>query len=155
MSQQYYDAFDLALYNRLSGDSTLTAIVGTRIFNTWAQAVAEGAMPSVLYRRDTVQARTDAFNKRITAYAFYIDVFVEVYPTGGDAYDGLAVGRSIIDRVQGPWPSSVTYGLDRWTPDITATGYAADAIALTEDWQENHDEGVYRWTVPCSCLVSI
>lgn len=106
-----------AIYTILSGDATLTAQVGTRIYG--ADAPQETANPCVIYE---ISGQEPEYTKDGAATVIYTNLEVDVFA------DSYKAGRSISDLVKA--------ALDQYSG--TVNGHKIDLI----QWEGTSDGGV-------------
>lgn len=152
-----------AIGNRLAGDSSLVALLGTsgsaniRLGDApYATDPPGASFPRISF--DLIDANTNDEGFAVRRFEVLYEVVVEVdaRPSGGST-DG-AGPRITLDkihaRILGDWCDRSTrvpvYGLDRWVPDFSgqtgdaATDYASDMMVY-QGTERAHEPGVLRY----------
>jgi len=128
-------------------------VAAADITNIFARA--GGGYPSIVYNVASA-TQTDAFRTATREVTFDVHVLVEEQPDdGGDPAD---IGAKILARIAGDWTAQPagtgpTYGLDRWQPPLSGTGWSASIVEAV-DSREEHAEGMYHWVETFRVLVS-
>lgn len=130
---------------RLTGDTTLTALLGatSSVFNQYVPP--DTAFPYVWYVIENSE-NVETFRTASIEVSFSVHWAVE---ERANAYDPIARARAIELRLFGDWyaqsaGTAPTYGLNRWQPTLSGSGWSADIVS----WQgtrPNHAEGVMAW----------
>lgn len=96
------------------------------------------------------ESQDDTFRTAKQNVVLDINTFVEEQPDPEYSQgDPFLLADLILDRIEGDWTAQSvgtgpTYGFHRWTPDITASGYACDSWRMTS-CTPSHDEGVLHF----------
>lgn len=122
---------------------------------------ARQPLPFITYV-PTLMSNYDAVGTRCEECEFDIHVWIQASPENSSgssaAFDPLVREDAIVSRIFGNWPSvsvgvAPGYGLDRFRPDITSSGWTADTLRRTSD-RRNADETIIQHTISFRCLVS-
>lgn len=129
-----------AVNARLSGDTTLTALMGNGANSITAKYPFPGVdpvgttLPAMTFAIVEEDNRAEPFDGRFVDETLEVHLYALEQP--GTAQSLLTMEK-IKERVMGDWPNQTaaagpSYGLDRWKPDFTAqTGDAATAYTAT------------------------
>lgn len=130
---------------RLVADSTLTGLLGaaTSVFNQYTPP--DTVFPFVWYVMENTE-NVEAFRTASIECSFSVHWAVE---ERSNSYDPVARGRAIEARVFGDWHlqsagTAPTYGLNRWQPTLTGSGWSS-GIVEWEGTRPDHSEGVMSW----------
>lgn len=146
------------VYTCLSGDGTLVGLLaaitpGQRVPIYAYLAPEQQGYPFIVC---TVESNTasDAFNARVRELVFQVHSYVQEQMGGDDPWQTIA---NIDQRIIGDWPQQAsrlpTYGLDRWTPNVTATGWTSDMCGLLDSTPANElgvFHTIHRFRVLCT-----
>lgn len=141
---------------RLLADTTLTGLLGSSsaIYNQYVPD--ETAFPYVYYVV-TSAASGDGF--RLGKMDYMIDVHWCVEErSNANSYDPVVRGRAIEVRIFGDWLSqsagtAPTYGINRWQPTLTGSGWSA-SVCVFKDARPEHTDGLMHWIHRYSLVVS-
>lgn len=139
-----------AISDRLRGDSgagglTTIATGGVYLF----EAPAAQSAPYVVIRLVTAPpAGSEGFRLRSRQVVIDVDVYAPSHASGTANLTKMA---NILDRIEGNWDEVATqaspqYGLDRWTPSISSTGWTCTCMEYI-DASVNNEPGVYHTTL--------
>lgn len=138
------------VYDRLVGDSTLTALT-SRIYTSWPP---EGTtMPYVVLTWDS-GGTEESFTAKGINTILDVHVFAEKQYTAGDSHSTCSL---ILDRVEGNWLTNnrnPTYGLERWTPELSAAGWTASPYINTSPRLSSHEAGVWHFISTYETVIS-
>jgi len=116
-------------------------------------APENAAYPYILYTIETNVA-SDAFNARVREFVFQVHSYVQERLVGSPPWQTIA---DIDARIIGDWPQQATrvssYGLDRWKPNLTSTGWVADICGLLDSTPANElgvFHTIHRFRVLCT-----
>lgn len=139
------------VYDRLTGDATLTALV-TTITNVWAPA---GSDYPYVYFLANATSTEEAFNAKTFDVSLDVHTFVAEQPEG--AGDPLSTSSLILTRLEGDWHAQAdrvpTFGLDRYAPPLSASGWTASPLVHVGR-QDQHEAGVYHFIDTFETIVS-
>lgn len=133
---------------RLVADTTLTAIVpAASIYSEWVPA--DTALPYIVIM-EGVTTNDPHFRTAREVTDFSVHWFVDSRPNTNTPVP-VVTGRSIEVRVKGDWFSQTagtapSFGLDRWKPTLTGSGWSPDICLWRQTRRSDPpDRPVYRW----------
>ncbi len=151
-----------AINDRLSGDSTLVALLANGSANSITCFLptpandANAAYPWVVYKLDQ-HFPDDAFQTRVHTLRFEVHLYVQERPPSSVSADPMILLAKIHERVLGDWANqsgAPSYGLDRFVPDPSsytgdaATDYTPDLIVYSEAGTSDLSEsGLLHWAM--------
>jgi len=146
---------------RLEADTTLMAALpsGSGILNS--RSFDNSPLPVIVYNvvSDTSD---DAFRLSHRIVSFDVHVYVErsasASPNVAGQVDGFTVAGTLIGRIDGDWTAQTfgtgpTYGLDRWRPSLTDSGFAA-TVCVKKSSREMHDDETLHWVLEYEVRIS-
>ena len=147
--------------DRLEADPTLIGYLptGARIMNDVNYDDADLPLVSYNVVSDTAN---DAFRLRSREVSFDIHVYVERFaknrPTVSGQDSGFDVASNILTRILGDWPAqsygtAPTFGLDRWTPALTDSGWVSTIVEHKAS-REDHSREVLHWVLEFRAIIS-
>lgn len=132
---------------RLVADANLTGLLGaaTSLYNQYVPP--DTAMPYVVYDMESAET-DDAFRTARYIAGFRVHWYV-AERDNANAYSPVVRGRAIELRIMGDWTAQTagtgpTFGIQRWKPTLTSSGWTADLC----EWQRtvaDHTGGVMHW----------
>lgn len=149
----------LAVYNRLTGDTGSGGLFASgsnlvrAVYNTRPPVSVEGTsnFPYIVYSVFESDPSESAFRTRVWRRRVRFDVFVEA--EANNTVDAMARGSDILRRIEGDWEDQATgtgptFGIDRWKPSLTGSGWTAD-IFDPVDGGEDHsfEDGYFSWFI--------
>lgn len=119
----HFTEFYKAMYDRLTGDTTLTGLLGgSRIYSVRAP---DAVQTYVVTQVQTSGTQDEAFRTMVRDYRIAITIINPAEATGNT--DPLELQGQIAERIEGNWYEKAfgvapDYGLARWTPTLSSWG---------------------------------
>lgn len=136
---------------RLEGDSTLMALLPAGATITNDIGLDNPRLPLITFNMVS-DTPSDAFRLMASEVAFDLHVWAERLPSAVPSVsgqtDGMVHACTIVERVIGDWASQTwatgpTFGLDRWKPDMSTSGYACSMLRRASLRTEHEDETLH------------
>lgn len=149
-----------AVYTRLNGD---TGTGGLRnVASPLIEAVhvyrapTNATLPYVTFNTSATNAEHEGFRTRVRSVTIDVHTWVQRAATG---YNPLDRCDLIMARIIGDWPDQLsgtgpTFGLDRWQPTLTGTGWEASIFDFVEEFDASEEEDRFHFIQTLQLLVS-
>jgi len=142
---------------RLQGDATLSGLVADLPGGTTAAITSEWPSEDTPMPYVSIQFGTAGTEEAFRAKGIYSTVDVHVFHEKKGAGEPLSTCHLILDRVTGNWLTNggtPAHGLERWAPELSASGWTSGELVESGPRVPNHESGVYHFVSTFETLVS-
>lgn len=157
----YLPTLAAAISARLAADATLATYLAAGSVVTMSENLDQAPLPLVTFNSAGAPA-LDGFRVQVRVQSVDVHIYCPRVFGDGDAVgllgDGFTVSSAIIDRICGDWAdqsfgTGPTYGLDRWQPNVGATGWTA-GIMTHANTIESHIDETLHFTLDFKCMIT-